>query len=370
MKKVVYIISDIDKALAFEWIAEKFKSTGVQLTFILIIQKPAQLEQFLKDRDIPVYSFYYNSKKGFPAILYGLYKLLVKLKPDAVHCHLMYGTLLGLTAAKLAGVKKRIFTRHHSDLHHLYFRSGIKWDKLCNVMATKIIAPSGAVKEILVELENVPETKVITIPHGFDLDYFRHVPEDRIKKLKDKYQTNEAYPVIGVISRFTEWKGVQYIIPAFSKLLLNYPNALLLLFNANGDYATQVHEQLKTLPEDRYRLIPFENDLAAVYPLFTIFIHASIDRLNEAFGQTYVEALAAEVPSVFTLSGIAADFIVDGRNALVVPFKDSEAIYSAMTKILTDGELQKKLKSNGWDSVKDRFRLKTMIDQLELIYLN
>lgn len=368
MKKVIYIISDIDKALAFEWIVKEFKEEQIQLTFVLILSKPAQLEQFLKENNIPVYPFFYKSKKDFVSILYNLYKLLKKIKADAVHCHLMYGTLVGLTAAKLAGVKKRIFTRHHSDLHHLYFPSGIKWDKLCNTLATKIVAPTNAVKEILVGLEAVPDKKVITIPHGFDLNYFRDISTDRVNNLRIKYRTNDAYPIIGVISRFTEWKGIQYIIPAFSKLLIKYPNALILFFNANGDYATQINKQLEILPKYSYRLIPFENDLAAIYHLFTTFIHVPIDILNEAFGQIYVEALAAEIPSVFTLSGIAADFIVDGKNAMVVPFKNSEAIYNAVDELLTDRQLTGRLSKQGWESVKDKFALQTMTDKLKELY--
>jgi len=367
LKRITYIISDIDKALAFEWIVRGLQK-DFELSFILILEKPANLEIFLKENNIPVYTFYYSRKKDFPGILLKLTRLLVRLKPGVVHCHLLYASLIGLTAAWMAGVKQRIYTRHHSDFHHRYFPSGVKWDKWCNKLSTNIIAPSNAVKEVLTELEGVNPGKISLIPHGFELDYFRNPGPEIINKLAIKYSVQNYYPVIGVISRFTELKGIQYIIPAFAKLLRPYPDALILLFNAKGDYEPEICQLLMSIPRRNYRIIPFESELAGVYRLFDIFIQASVDTRIEAFGQTYVEALASGVPSVFTLSGIAPDFIEDGKNALVVPFRDAEAIYQSVLRILEDRELKEKLTAGGWNSVKERFALQHMIKQLEEVY--
>ena len=366
MNKVTYIISDVDKALAFEWIAEQINKTVVELSFILIVKKPTILEQFLLQMNIPVYSFLYSNKSDFPSIFFKIYKVLQSINPHAVHCHLLYGSLLGLSASWLAGIKKRIYTRHHSDFHFRYFPAGIKWDKICNRLATLIIAPSSTVSEILIECENVPASKVRVIHHGFDLSYFQNVSPERINNLRNKFSIKNSYPVIGVISRFTELKGIQYIIPAFQRLLDSHPTALLLLFNAQGDYENQIKKHLDAI-KNNYRLIPFENDLSAIYRLFDIFVQVSTDRSIEAFGQTYVEALAAGVPSVFTLSGIAIDFIEDGKNAVLVPFKDTDAIYKAFNIILNDRDFQTNLRKNGLASVKS-FSLQKFVIHLEELY--
>jgi glycosyltransferase involved in cell wall biosynthesis len=368
-RKIVYVISDIDKALAFEWIVANLNKNKFELSFILIIQHPAQLAVYLKNKGIPCYLFFYRRKKNLIKITLQLIKLLSKLKPDIVHCHLIYASLVGLTSAWITRVPNRFYTRHHSDYHHRYFPKGIKWDKLCNKLATRIIAPSGAVQEVLVEYEQVPEKKICLIHHGFDLNYFTEVNDEQIVALRNKYQVNNSFPVIGVISRFTELKGIQYIIPAFHRLLQKHPNALLLLFNARGDNEKQIKQQLQQMiPQKSYRLIPFENDLAAVYRLLDFFVQVSTDRTIEAFGQTYVEALAAGVPSVFTLSGIANDFIRDRENALVVPFKDSDAIYTALKELLTNHPLCETIIYKGRESVAKKFSIDTMILKLEALY--
>ena len=366
--KVTYIISDINKALAFEWISEYLDKEKFLLSFVLILKEPAELETFLKERNIYFKVFYYSSKRDLLSIFWKVNTLLRQLKPDIVHCHLLYGSLIGLTAAKAAGVRNRVYTRHHSDYHQRYFPKGVKWDKWCNRMATKIVAPSEAVRTVLVDLENVPKRKIVVVHHGFDLDYFNHVPESSISSLRNIYNSKGHYPIIGVISRFTELKGIQYIIPAFQKLLKSYPEGLLMLFNAKGDYEVQIKEQLKCIPERSYRLIPFENDLAAVYRLFDVFVQVSTDKTIEAFGQTYVEALAAGIPSIFTLAGIASDFIVDRENALVVPFKDADAIYHSLLELLENESLKQKIIARGKECVIEQFELSTMIQNLENLY--
>ena len=67
-----------------------------------------------------------------------------------------------------------------------------------------------------------------------------------------------AQAVIGVISRYTEWKGIQYIIPAFKQLLNDFPNALLILANAKGGYQAAIKSQLTTHPKDSFTEILFD----------------------------------------------------------------------------------------------------------------
>ncbi len=366
--KIVNILSDINKSLSFEWLASELDKEKYDLRFILLNPGPSELEDFLKEKKIVVKRFFSKGKLSWPFAWFKIYRTLKKWKPGIVHCHLQTASILGLSAAKNAGIEKTIYTRHHSSLHHVYHRKGIFWDKFCNKRATHIVAISGVVKKILQEWENVPSEKISLIPHGFKLAEFNRVSGERVQAIKNKYSLTGNSKVIGVISRLTEWKGVQYIIPAFRSLLKKYPDAVLMLLNAKGDYSKEIERSLLAIPKKRYRLIEFEKDIPAVYKSFDVFVHVPIDEHCEAFGQTYVEALAAGVPSVFTLSGIASDFIVDGYNASVVPFKNSEAIVKAMDKILSAPEFATNLARNGYESVNEKFMLHTMIYKLAELY--
>jgi glycosyltransferase involved in cell wall biosynthesis len=367
--RVTYIISAVNKALAFEWIAKHLNPEKVALSFILLNPNDSELEQYIRGIQLPVKRVTYRGKIDLFRAIREVRAQLKTWKTEVVHTHLFDANVVGLLAAKLVGVPRRILTRHHSTLHHQYFPRAVYYDRFTNALTTDIVAITEMVRRILVEREGVKPAKIRLIHHGFDLNTFMQPNIDRVAVLRKKYSTEHKYPVVGVIARQTEWKGIQYIIPAFAKLRELYPNARLLLANAHGDYQTEIQALLhKYLPTDSYEQIRFENDLGSLYQLFDVYVHTPIDDHSEAFGQTYVEALAAGIPSVFTLSGVAPEFIRHEENALVVPFSDSEAISNAVNRILTEPMLRNKLRVKGQDSATRGFELDKYLCALENLY--
>jgi glycosyltransferase involved in cell wall biosynthesis len=273
-----------------------------------------------------------------------------------------------MSAAFFTGVKKRVYTRHHSTYHHDYHASMVKYDKVVNFLSTHIASISENVTSVMVSREKVNLSKIFLVHHGFELEKFRNVDQKKVDALRSKYNVENQFPVIGVISRFTSWKGIQYIIPSFKQLLVKYPDALLLLANASGDYEGEIDKKLESIPSSSYRKIVFETNLFSFYQLFDIFVHVPVDEFAEAYGQVYVEALASGIPSVFTLSGVAREFIINEENALVVPFKDESAIFNAMERILSDVKLRKSLSLSGLEAVKGRFEITNMMNTLYKLY--
>jgi glycosyltransferase involved in cell wall biosynthesis len=368
--KVTYVISNINKAFAFEWIAEKLDKKKIELSFILLNEGNSEIEKYLVSNEYLVKRINYKNKFDIPKALLITLIFLFKHKPKVVHTHLFEANLIGLSAAWFCRIKKRIYTRHHSSYHHDYFPNMVKYDRFCNFLATDIIAITQIVKEILIEKEGTAINKIHLINHGFKLENFSNIEKNSLQKLKQKYNSDSHFPVVGVISRYTEWKGIQYIIPAFQKLLVSYPNAKLILANAKGDYKREIKELLVQLPKNNYIEIEFENDIFSLYQLFDIFVHVPIDKYTEAFGQIYIEALASRVPSIFTISGIANDFIQHQNNALVVDYKNTEQIYLALTELMLNHNLKDKIIHNGFNDVNKMFQLSKMIFDLEKLYLN
>ncbi len=364
--KITYILSDIDKAISFEWISEYIESSRFDLSFILLNSEKTYLYQWLLKNNIECHFIIHNGKKSYLKSSFKVLKTLRKIKPDVIHAHLFDANLIGLTCAKLLGVKKRIYTRHHSTFHHDNFPKAVKYDKWSNWLATNIIAISKNVENVLINFENVDKDKITLIHHGFDLSKFKNPNLEDIKSLKEKYKINNS-PTIGVVARYINLKGHKYIIEAFHQVLKKHPKAILILANATGSDKKEIRELLTKIPKDNYREIVFEPNLFALYKLFDVYVHVPIDSKIEAFGQTYIEALAAGIPSVFTLSGVASEFI-NNKNSIVVPFKDSNAIEKALYELLSDNKNRLKLIENGEKSIQ-QFNLISFVTKLEDLYL-
>ena len=351
--KVVQIISDTNKSLAFEIIAKGLKETNIKICYILLQTGKSDFSNFLEQHSIKYFLIPINGKKSYLSVLFKIYRLLVKIKPTIIHTHLRDANLLALIAAKPAGIKHRVYTRHHSTSNHKYYPHAVKWDRLINSLSTHIVSISKNVSEVLINKENVPREKLTIIYHGFELDKFKNPNSSAIIDLKNKYQIkNNNYPIIGVISRYIHLKGLQYIIPAFAEVKKEYPNSHLILANAVGNDSIEIQQLLQSsLNSKDYTEIIFEKDLHHLYGIFDYFIHVPINKEIEAFGQTYIEALAAKTPSVFTLSGVATEFIIHEENALVVPYCSSKAISTSLVRLIKNKDLCEKIVFNGIKSI-------------------
>lgn len=366
--KLLYIVSGIHYSLGFDWLDQHLDHAKYDVSYLFLNPTVPELHHLFSDRKREVAFINLRSKKDYPLALLKLITAIRRKKPDIVHCHLFEANLLGLLSARISGVKKRMYTRHHSTFHFDYAPHMVKYDRMINNWATHIISISDNVSFVLEKKEFVKKEKIHLVHHGFVFDDFFKTNQKQLEEMKTRYNPENKSPVIGVISRFTEWKGIHYIIPAFEELLKSYPGAYLILANAKGDYSKVIDEKLNHLPAHSYQKIVFEKDISTLYKLFNIFVHVPVDEAAEAYGQTYVEALAAGIPSVFTLSGVAREFIVDEQNALVVPFKDEEAILRAMKRLLSDDRLRAKIIEVGKAEVSVRFPIEVMMNALYKVY--
>ena len=124
---------------------------------------------------------------------------------------------------------------------------------------------------------------------------------------------------------------------------------------------------LSELPAGSYEAVEFEDDIYNLYRLFDMYVHVPVNPYCEAFGQIYIEALASGVPSIFTLSGIAREFISED-NAFIVDFKNSDQIFEKMNEILSKQKDMDQLLKYGQEVVKRMFTVDVYMSNLLAAY--
>lgn len=366
--KIIYVISGVNYSLGFLWLSQFVNKERYDVRFIFINKTLPSIYDELKNAGIKTNFIQNKSKLDYPSTLLKLLKIFLKERPNIVHAHLFEAGLLSMLAAKFTFINKRIYTRHHATYNSVYFPHMVKYDKLINFLSTHLVSISENVSQVLIGTEKVNKQKVHLIPHGFIFDEFISPDPIKVDELKEKYNPKKKGPIVGVISRFIELKGLQYIIPAFKLFLQKEPNALLVMANATGNYHYKIQEALNLLPKDNYVKIEFEKELFSLYGLFDYFIHVPIDSSVEAYGQVYIESLASGVPSIFTLSGIANEFIEDGKNALIVPYHNSTKIYESLVRLSENSSLQQKIIKQGREDVIEKFSLANSLNKMYLLY--
>ena len=327
------------------------------------------LERAFREAQIPTSTWAFRGQRDYLRTLLRLTRHLRSVRYDIVHTHLRWAYYAGLPAAYLARVPVRVLTRWHAAEHHREHPRAVKFDKAASALATHLIAPGSVAERILIEWEGVPPAKVTRLAPPVDIDAFRYASRDDVAALRARYNPDRRAPVIGVIARWVEWKGVQFIIPAFRDLLDRYPDALLLLFNASGPFADPIRRALAEIPDRNYRVVAFEPMVAPLFQIFDLFVHVPTHTFAENTGGVYSEALAAGVPSIFTLSGHAIDLVQHMKQAYVVPFCDSSAILAGMRAILDDPNLARRFREVSPAAVPNEFRPDVHARALESLYL-
>ncbi|MDB5261003.1 MAG: hypothetical protein JWQ14_284 [Adhaeribacter sp.] len=361
------------RTAAFEWIATGLRDMGFQVLVLNIDKGPSAFEDYMSQLAGVQYqkvNYGGQSKAEMLKVMFRVYRELRKFRADVVHTHYVDANLLGLSAGVLAGVRKRVYTRHTSTQHYRFESHKVNVNKLFNKLATHVLAISEVVVSVLHNIEQVPTAKIIKIHHGFDFAQFQNISNERIAAIRNKYAIPEGVPVIGAISRFDEWKGVEYIVQGFKELRQEYPDAFLVLANAGGVRYDFIKSLLAELPENAYCEIKYENDVFALLKTFSVFVHVPIDNEIEAYGQVYIEAMAASVPMVCTLSGVANEFVVNEKNAMVVKYQDATDIYRAIKKLLDAPALVQRITENAQADIQERFSKEMMISKLSQAFSN
>ena len=339
-KKILFVSSDVVDSKEYEGMVENWDRERFEVEFIFLNKLPdSKTQRVIRARGYRSSTYIHRGRRHLLPNLLRLMFRLWRTRPDVVQGNLLEGSMLALLAGRITGVGRLVYARHHTTHNHKYFpRRGVFYDRMINAMAHRIIAISANVREVLTTLEKVPDQKVVTIRHGFDLDVPPAADPVRAERLRRKYDIGAEipYPLIGVIARPFAWKGLDHAIPAFADLLRKWPNARLMIFHwKHGGHAARYEAMLDRLPLKSWRTVHWETDLDQFFHEFDVLVHVPEDALSEPFGYVYVEGLVNGTPSVFTRSGILRELDGDRLKGIsVVPFQDPKAITAAIERVI------------------------------------
>jgi len=362
---ITVVLSDVNSSPQLLRILRDLQSQVNVVEIVFFGSKQMNLAPRLEELGFKVK---YISRKSKLLTLFDFFtvaSILLRRRPERVFASGQIATIIGITSSKLLRVKHRVFIRHHSVLHHQEnMRLGLVLDKLTNRAATKIIAVSKVVEQILICKESVRKEKVFVIPNGIEVENFRTKYQQKTLRTNYSVSAMEKFE-IGVISRMTDWKGLEYIAKAFVELQKIYPQTFLRIVGAFSDSYSKTMAILAELDSNSYSIESQNMNIPHFLSNLDLFIHVPVNHEVEAFGLVYIEALASKVPCIFTVSGIINQLESPDKYVHVVSFKNSNDILISMKKILSSKSRRKQEVPTKWIN---QFDLETMSNSyLEVI---
>ena len=173
--------------------------------------------------------------------------------------------------------------------------------------------------------------------------------------------------LVGVVARLEREKGHRYLVEAMPRIVAASPKAWLVIVG-DGSMEGELREQAAALPAPARERLVFTGRREDVAALTADLDVAVLPSLREAQGISLMEAMARRRPVVASAVGGIPEVVTDGADGLLVPAGDPDALAAAVTRLLADPALRRRLGEAGHRTVVERFSIDAQVRQVEAVY--
>lgn len=286
-----------------------------------------------------------------------LAKFIKREKFSIVVAHSPKGGLIGMAAAYLAGVKKRVFFRHgvvFETAKGLKKRLLILIERIVGGLATDVVIVSESLKDLSNEYRlNSPAKNMLLgkgTCNGVDIVRFQYRPKQH------------SHFIVGYVGRLVKDKGIIELVEGWLQF-------------AKGKSDVYLHiigplEKRDAIPEETLRIIrnngsirffDFVEDTATYYNDMDVFILPSY---REGFPTAILEASASGLPVITTRSTGCINAIEENITGIYTAISGPQ-IAEAINYYYSKLSLRKEHGNNGIEHVKKHFSEQQLFMEIE-----
>lgn len=356
-------------------LAKVLRSCGLAVSVVCYFEYEESMVLEFKKTGAIVRLLNLNRNSGFLQFILRLRKEISSLRPDVVHIQYMAPGALPIITARLAGVKTVFATVHqpwtiiHGRFSKLILRTA---SLLCNrfiavsVNAEKSWFGNGSLFNENISLKLQPCH--FTIYNSVDNERIKTIVSTVNQKLlKQELSISDGIPLVGVVSRLRNEKGIDILIDAFNQLVKEGTLAHLLIVGAGPD-----ESKLRAQASDNVlnSSITFygEADWERAMQLMAIMDVMVVPSRFEGFGLTAAEAMAAGKPVVASDVFGLKEVVIHNETGFLFPAENIEMLKDLLQRLCKDRNLRKKLGDNGQKRAESVFGMDLFSKKISALY--
>ena len=290
--------------------------------------------------------------------LWGLIRVFRREKPMMVHSMTPKAGLLSMMAAWMCRVPVRVHT-----FTGLVFPTAtgltqkilILTDRVTCACATHIVPEGEGVKNDLINYR-ITRKPLKVLGHGnvrgIDLAHYNpELPEVQAEAAKIRKPGIFTFVFIG---RLVRDKGINELVEAFERVNKEYPDTrLILVGRQEPDLDPLKPETLAKMDCNKnIVVVGQQDDVRPWLAASDVFVFPSY---REGSPNVVIEAGAMGLPSIVTDINGSREIIIEGRNGSIIPPRDADTLYKAMTRMISNPATVAEMASNARPLVASRY---------------
>lgn len=305
-----------------------------------------------------------------------LYRYFKAEKPLIVHTHTPKAGIVGMLAARMAGVPIRLHTVAGLPLLET---SGPKRkilntvEKLTYKLATRIYPNSSGLKDIILAEGFAKSEKMKVLgqgsSNGIDTEYFD--PEKYPEAVNEKFKTDLGIPPVDLvfifIGRLVSEKGINELVTAFKKLQNSHAGISLLLVGPFEEELDPLKPETIQEIESNPKIIitGYQPD---VRPYLAVGDTLTFPSYREGFPNVVMQAGAMGLPSIVTNINGCNEIVKEGENGIIIPVKDEGSLLNAMMTLMSDTVMKERLSGRAREMICSKYDRREFWKLLKIEY--
>jgi glycosyltransferase involved in cell wall biosynthesis len=343
----------------FAWMIPRFDPARFEVSLVSLRKRDLS-EETLDALGIDI--TYLERGKFDPRTLGDLLRVIDRKQIDVLHLHGYGATTFG----RLAAARRRIpvVLHEHANLTSTpWFQKVADW--LLEPYTDIAVAVSESTARFVIDARLVRPSRVRVVYLGAPLDEFGQPrPPEEIDAIRRELGAAAGDFIVGTVTRLHDSKGNEYLVDAARRVIDARPQARFFLFG-EGPLRPALEAQAARLGlGDRFIFGGFVKDVARVLAAFDLSVFPS---LWEGTPLTLFETMAARRPIVATDADGLLEVLTDGRDALIVPKRDSAALADRIVRLIDDAPLRDRLAAEA-KRTSDRYDIAAFVRKMERLY--
>lgn len=316
--------------------------------------------EMLEHLGVPVCDLPKRTRLGLLTV-FKLYRTMRRERPTIVHSYCFSANWRATIAAVCARVPVIISSdRNVNDWMKWYHRLLEEW---LSRFRDAIIVNAAALKNFLIEKENIPAAKVRVIYNG--LDMVRFDIETDPKEVKRELGIPEEAPTVGLVAVLSPKKDIPTFLRAAVRVRDAVSDARFLIVGEG-----HLHDELEELARDLglAECLLFVGHSDEVPRLIAAMNVSVLSSLREGCANVILESMAMGKPVVATDVGGNGELVDDGETGFLVSVGDDDALARKTVHLLKDPGLMKEMGQAAREKILRVFLVDRMVKQTVSLY--